>query len=143
VSNTHFALGVHTLCLLALQDRMLSSQEIANSVNTHPAFVRRIIGELSQADLVETVLGVAGGVRLNQPSEAITLKAVYQATTKMPLLEFHNSPPNSSCICGGNIQPVLSDVFQHTEQAFLETLQNFTIADLVHGIKQRMQPQML
>jgi Rrf2 family protein len=134
--NTHFTLAIHILSLLTMQGRVVSSQEIAVSANTHPAFIRRIVSELAKADLVGTEVGVAGGVRLKRSAEEITLKAVYIATSAGPLLSLHARHPNPACPCGSTIQPVLSDLFEQAEQAFLEQLDKTTIREVVTQLQQ-------
>jgi DNA-binding IscR family transcriptional regulator len=135
--NTHFTLAIHILSLLAMQDRVVSSHEMAVSANTHPAFIRRIVMELVKAELVETEMGVTGGARLRYPAESITLKAVYLATCTGPVLSLHASEPNRDCPCGSVISPVLSDLFWQAEQALLAQLDKSTIREVVSQLQQR------
>ena len=58
--NSHFALAVHVLTALSIRDRM-TSVELAASVNTHPTFVRTLLGRLKEAGLVDVKMGKGGG----------------------------------------------------------------------------------
>ncbi|MCC7307577.1 MAG: Rrf2 family transcriptional regulator, partial [Acidobacteria bacterium] len=54
-ANSQFAMAVHILALLALKgETNLKSDTIAHSVNTNPVVIRRILGQLANARLVES-----------------------------------------------------------------------------------------
>jgi DNA-binding IscR family transcriptional regulator len=60
--NTQFSIAVHIMAALAYRcdSRDLTSGDLANSVNTSPSFVRRVVARLSKAGLLETTTGKAG-----------------------------------------------------------------------------------
>jgi Rrf2 family protein len=136
--NSRFAVAVHILALLALSGESLSSKDIACSVNTNPVVVRRLLGLLSKGGLVETQLGVEGGSSLAQPPEQITLWQIYRLTEPGELFALHPSPPDPLCVCGRNIQPVLSNFFREAETAIAQVLDQATLADVVEGIKTQL-----
>ncbi|WP_218027651.1 Rrf2 family transcriptional regulator [Dictyobacter alpinus] len=53
---------------------MLNSNQIADSVNTNPVFLRRISGLLLKAKLVNAQRGPGAGWTLARPSEKISLR---------------------------------------------------------------------
>jgi Rrf2 family protein len=134
-ANSQFAIAIHVLTLLALSDTALSSFEIAGSAGTNPVFVRRIIGDLQRAGLVETHMGVNGGVTLTHNAAQITLLEAYDATHQGHLLSLHQSQPLKTCLCGGNIEAVLHPIFTDAEQALREHLAQHTIADVAQAIR--------
>ena len=136
-ANSQFAIAIHCLTLLALSEKPVSSSDMAGSAGTNPAFVRRIIGALNRAGLVETQLGSSGGVLLKGEPIAITLEAIYAATHQLPLLSLHQSKPLASCICGGNIEAVIQPIFHDAEQALHNYLAGVTLADVVAGIQKQ------
>ncbi|MCI0396534.1 MAG: Rrf2 family transcriptional regulator [Chloroflexi bacterium] len=138
-TSSRFAVAVHTLALLTLEKRPLPSTYIAGSVNTNPVVIRRILGALNEAGLVNTLLGSEGGAELARPAEEITLLQVYRATEKGDLFSLHPNTPNPLCQCGSNIQPVLSAVFYRAERAMEGVLARTTIADVVQAIEARLE----
>jgi Rrf2 family protein len=136
-ANSQFAIAVHALTLLALSDRPLSSAVVAGSAGTNPAFVRRIIGDLQRAGLVETRRGLRGGVALARAAAQITLLDAYQATQHRRLLSLHHSQPLQTCLCGGNIEAVLVPIFAEAEQALHDRLTRQTIAQVADAIRRR------
>ena len=139
--NSRFAVAVHILALLALEDRPLSSKYIAGSVNTNPVVIRRILSTLSKAGLIETQLGVDGGSTLARPAEKISLLEVYNVSEQGHLFALHSNQPNPLCPCGRNIQPTLLGVFKKAEAALESTLAEATIAEVVQDIVAQLQSQ--
>ncbi len=136
-ANSQFTIAVHALALLTLTEAALSSSDIAGSAGTNPVFVRRIIGDLQRAGLVETHMGVNGGVALARDAVQITLLDAYEATHQGQLLSLHQSQPLKTCLCGGNIEAVLHPIFTEAEQALRERLAQYTIADVAQAIRMR------
>ena len=130
--NTHFALAVHVLTALTVRARM-SSAELAASVNTHPTFVRNLLGCLKKADLVEVKMGKAGGAALGRPADQITLLDVYRATGA-GAAPCHHSSPSQSCVVGRNILGVFDGVMVEVEAAVEEALSRHTIADVARRV---------
>jgi len=59
--SSRFSVAIHILSLLEIsKDEICTSEYIAGSVNTNPVVIRRIMGMLSKAGLVEVRTGVAG-----------------------------------------------------------------------------------
>ena len=59
--SSRFAVGIHILSLIEFNKDVVSSSEyLAESVNTNPTLIRKIIRMLKKAGLVEVHLGIAG-----------------------------------------------------------------------------------
>jgi Rrf2 family protein len=104
---------------------------MADSINTNPVFVRRILGTLARAGLVASQPGVGGGWWLLRAPTDITLLDVYCAVDEGHLLSMHRSTPNPDCLIGRNIQRTLTIYFGEAQQAFEQTLAHQTIAQLL------------
>ena len=137
-TSNRFAVAVHTLALLALADEALPSTAIAGSVNTNPVVIRRILGPLNEAGLIETRLGSEGGALLARRPDQITLLDVYHATESGVLFSLHNKT-NPQCICGRNIGPVLSAIYSQIDDAVANILHRTTIATVAQAIVERQQ----
>ena len=125
--------------LAQTQEEPLTSEYIAGSVNTHPVFIRRILGMFNKAGLVTSQAGIGGGWRLRKAPETITLLEVYRAVDENHLLSLHHRSPNSRCLVGGNIQSSLEGIFGDAERALEQVLDTRTIADVLNEVLQRAQ----
>jgi Rrf2 family protein len=109
----------------------MTSDIAAESVNTNPVVVRRIMGSLRNAGLVSSQPGPNGGWFLERSPETITLRDVFRAVQEEQIFSMHRSKPNSHCLIGGYIQEALQVYFREAEAALEERLEGKTIADVV------------
>lgn len=136
--NSHFALATHVLSVLALHpERPVTSAELAQSVNTNPAFLRVLLGQLKAAGLVEVTLGKGGGASLKRAPQKIRLLDVYRAMEPEPAMKLHHCEPNASCVVGRNILPVLEDVMSDVEAAVAARLEATTLHTVTQRIRKR------
>ena len=137
-ANSHFALATHVLTALAVhQDRPVTSTELAQSVNTNPAFLRALLGRLRAAGLIEVTLGKGGGARLARPASRLTLADVYRATERRPPVQLHRCAPDKRCVIGRIILSVLDVVARDVESAAVRRLAGTTVADLAAQVVRR------
>jgi Rrf2 family protein len=98
-------------------------------------FIRRILGMLNKAGIVNSQPGVGGGWRLRRLPEAITLLDVYRAVDEGHLLSLHHRSPNPDCLVGRNIQSSLEVIFDQAEQALEQVLAIRTIAQVLQSVR--------
>ncbi|MGH9969676.1 MAG: Rrf2 family transcriptional regulator [Pyrinomonadaceae bacterium] len=135
-TNSRFAVAVHVLTMMAWSgDEQLKSEQVAESVNTNPVVIRRILCELAQARLVVSHTGSSGGSKLARKPGEVTLLDVYQAVECPGVFSLHRQPPNRKCPVGLNIETVLGNVLGEVNAAVEHVLANITIADVVLRLK--------
>jgi Predicted transcriptional regulator len=130
--STRFSMAVHTLCLIASVPNDCTGDMIAGSVNTNPVVIRRIMGMLKKAGLVDVRPGV-GGALLRKSPEQITLLDVYRAvnvTEDNQLFRVHDQP-NIACPVGRNIDQVLQSELREAQAAMEHKLASTTIQSLL------------
>ena len=135
-ANSQFAIAVHALSVLGYFGKdYMTSEMVASSVNTHPVLIRRILGMLKRAGLVESQSGSQGGLRLASNPETITLLDIYRGIQADRFAALHSNPENKKCPVSRQIKPVLEDILVSAEQALEESLKNRTLADLIQEIR--------
>ena len=135
-TNSRFAVAVHVLSLMAWSgEEPLKSEQVAESVNTNPVVIRRMLKELAEAGLVVSQTGSLGGSRLASDPAKTTLLDVYQALECRGVFSLHRTPPSRDCPIGVNIETVLGDVLLEVDSAVERVLQNITIDDVVRRLK--------
>lgn len=138
--SSRVAVAVHVLAILTWRrDEAVSSQQIARSVNTNPVVVRRIIGALRRAGLVEVQPGASGGARLARAPEEISLLEVYRSVEDgEEIFALHRQPPCRECGVGANIQSALVEVFGEARSAMEAVLARVTVQDVWCSVFARM-----
>jgi Rrf2 family protein len=134
-ANSRLTIAVHALAWMGLAQRRghayLTSDEVAASVNTNPVIIRRSLGDLRRAGLVEVRHGAGAGWTLARAPEAITVLDVYDAVEPEPLFAMHHSEPNLECPVGRGIRPALGHVYEGAEHALRRELERTSIADVL------------
>src|ERR1700729_689002 len=114
-ANSRLTVAVHALAWMALARRqgreVLTSDQVAASVNTNPVIIRRCLGDLRRAGLVRVRHGTGAGWSLARPSEDITLLEVHDAVGPEPPFGLHHTEPNLECPVGKGIRPALDQVY--------------------------------
>lgn len=127
--STRFPVALHILVALDWNsDGYFSSERLAFTVDTNAVVVRRVLGRLREAGLVETQAGAHGGARLARVPEQVSLLEVYRAVEEGDLFPVH--APNAGCGLGACITDVIAPVYAEAEEALEAVLARTTVADL-------------
>ena len=130
-------MAVHVLTVLARhKDEKVKSETVAGSVNTNPVVIRRLLGQLSQANLVESQTGAAGGTRLARCPKEITLAEVYKAVSCGEVFALHGRSPDQNCPVGRNIEAVLCSLQKEIDRSVGEKLSQYTLQSVLEIIEQ-------
>jgi Rrf2 family protein len=134
-ANSRMTIAVHALAWMALAqrqgDEVLTSNQVAGSVNTNPVIIRRCLGDLRRAGLVSVRHGAGAGWSLARAPEQITLLEVYEAVGSEPPFGLHHTEPNLQCPVGRGIRPALGRVYGQIEQAVRCELALVSVADVL------------
>ena len=134
-ANSRMTIAVHALAWMALAQRqghaVLTSNQVADSVNTNPVIIRRCLGDLRQAGLVSVRHGAGAGWSLARAPAEITLLEVYDAVGQESPFGLHHTEPNLDCPVGKGIRPALGHVYGQIEQALRSELAVVSVADVL------------
>jgi Rrf2 family nitric oxide-sensitive transcriptional repressor len=128
--TTYSDYALRVLMYLAIKSEGLSTiAAIAESYNISEAHLMKVVHQLGVAGYIETVRGRGGGLRLARPADAISLADVVRTTEPDMAIVSCLKPINASC----TINPgcVLKRALERARDAFMEVLEEYTLADLV------------
>lgn len=135
MANSRLTVAVHALAWMALAQRrglaVLTSDQVAASINTNPVIIRRSLGDLRRAGLVDVRHGAGAGWSLARDPERITLLDVYEAVERDPLFAMHHTEPNLECPVGKGIRPALGQVYDGIEHAVRQQMARTSIAEVL------------
>lgn len=131
--SSRFTLAVHIMdCIDTFKDTSkVTSELLASSTNVNPVIVRKILGQLKTAGLVDIARG-SGGASIPKPLEQITFLDIYNAVECVgggQLFHFHQNP-NLQCPIGKNIHLILDDRLMQVQNAMEKELASITLADV-------------
>lgn len=138
--SSRFTVAVHILSLINYDRNVICTSEwIAESVNTNPVVIRRVMGKLKNAGLIDIRRGL-GGATLQKPLQEITLLDVYRAVDVVDegeLFQMHENP-NPNCPVGANIQGVLELILFRAQDAMEAVLKEVTMEELVNVLNKKI-----
>ncbi|MCP4136342.1 MAG: Rrf2 family transcriptional regulator [bacterium] len=138
-SSSRFIIAVHILSIIHLATALrkldnTKSEIIAQSVNTNPVVIRRLMKMLKDAGLVESRKGVHGGFTLAKAAPGINLYEIYSAVEKSGLFHAPYNEPNINCPVGRNLNGALKGVLGNAEAAMYGVLKKVTLEDIINEI---------
>lgn len=133
--STKFSDAIHILSFIYIYKNkiQLSSDNIARSVEISPVMVRKLMGQLKKAGLLETTHGSANP-QLARPTEDISLLDIFLAVEDNHHLFTIDYETNPQCIVGGNIQTALEKYYNEAEIAAKAKLDQTKLADVINTI---------
>ena len=142
--SSRFTIGLHILTAIDTfqNEYKVTSDFLAGSIQTNPVVVRRILGQLKKAGLIESSQGVAG-ITIPKPLDQITFYDVYTAVEPVEegdLFRFHDSP-NPDCPVGRNIHRLLDGKLREIQNAMEEKMRRYTLADLHDGLDEVLREE--
>ncbi|MFI8165230.1 Rrf2 family transcriptional regulator [Streptomyces sp. NPDC085931] len=137
-ANSRLTIAAHALTWIGLYQRrgheVATSEQIATSANTNPVVIRRLLGELRKAGLVDSRRGAGAGWMLARDLAAITLLDVYRAIEPGPVFALHRAAPDPECVVGHGIGPAMAAVYDEVESALRRELAKTTLEDVLRDI---------
>ena len=134
--SSRFTVAVHMLALISFDEYgNLTSRQIADSVNTNPVVIRRLMTKLKEAEFIDVSQGNSG-IELIKPLNDITLFDIYKAVEvvdEKELFQIHENT-NIKCVVGANIQMVLEVILENAQAAMEGVLKNVTLENIVSKI---------
>ena len=136
--GTRFSVAIHILLAVEIfkDSHKVTSDFLAGSVNTNPVVIRKIMGLLREAGLIEIAAGT-GGIKLAREPERITLLDLYRAVEPVKgghLFKIHEDP-TLACPIGGNIAELLDPYFGEAQKAMEANLASSTLQDLLDDLQ--------
>ena len=121
--------ALRTLIYLGARGGQLSTiKEIADRFEVSRAHLMKVVSKLGQQGYIETIRGKGGGIRLGRPPAQIGIGALVRETEEdlavMGCLAETGFCPIERCC-------ILRQALREATLAFLQTLDSYTLADLL------------
>lgn len=136
--SSRFTMAVHMfICIDTFgKESKVTSDFMAGSIGTNPVIIRKLLGQLKAAGIIEVQRGT-GGVTLLKPLEEISFLDIYKAVECTPeneLFHFHENP-NPNCPVGANIHKVLDEKLLQVQKAMETELASITLDEIKEDVQ--------
>jgi len=109
-------------------DRLSTLSEIATFYDISTEHLRKVVHALGKRGYLQTFRGQKGGIRLAQAPELINIgEVVAHSEGQAPLVDCHTQPCCLADRC------TLQKALARAQQAFFDTLNEYTLADLLRS----------
>lgn len=135
--SSRFTIAIHIFsCINTFRDEYkITSNFLAMSIQVNPVIIRKLLGQLKDAGLIEIKRG-SGGASLAKKPREITLLDIFNAVESLDdgrLFHFHENP-NPDCPIGKSIHPVLDSRLEQIQRAMEKEMQSITLEDIFKDI---------
>ncbi|MDO4281556.1 MAG: Rrf2 family transcriptional regulator [Peptococcaceae bacterium] len=136
--STRLSDAIHILVFIALNpEGDLTSNKIAESIQTNPAYVRQLMSALRKGGLLTSVRGHPRPALAKSPDQLTLLDAYRAVEGNKPLLH-QDTHTNPACGVGVNIQLVLQDFYLEIQNKAEKNMQAITLKDVLDQYHKRI-----
>ena len=125
-----------TLLALNTGKGPLCSSNIAESVETNPVVIRRLMAQLETGGLVTSTSGRAGGFMLSRPATQIDLAAIYNAVEDQQVFRMHRESSEPECEVARAILTALMPRLVEASTAMTQMLGRTRLSEIVPAPQQ-------
>ena len=115
----------------------LTSEKLAQIMDTNAVVVRRTFSGLKEAGLVSSQKGHGGGWRIVCDPSKVTLADIYKAVGAPAVLNISHRTEAPGCLIEQSVNAILENVFLDAEAAVNAQLQRVTLALLTADVTRR------
>lgn len=136
--SSRFTIAIHIFSCIETfgEEQKITSDFLASSIQVNPVIIRKLLGQLKDAGLINVQRG-SGGASLAKPAEEISMLDVFNAVESLDnrkLFHFHENP-NPECPVGRSIHPVLDGRLDNIQSAMENEMKSVTLADIFADTK--------
>lgn len=129
--SSRLSIALHALVHLQAQPgKSLTSAALAMCLMTNAVVVRRVLGELREAQIVDASKGPNGGWMLSRPAQDITLRQVYEAMGERLLVRTESDPGDKSCAIVRSVDRVMTEFLEDAEALLAARLERTRLSDI-------------
>jgi Rrf2 family protein len=121
---------LHVLLHMADAREPLTSETLAQAMNTHPVVVRRVMAGLREAGFVRSEKGHGGGWTLACDLARTTLLDIYRAVGAPTLVALGFEEERPSCGVARAVDTALGTTAREAEELLLKRFAEISLADL-------------
>ncbi len=124
-------IAAHALVYLGHKNSVVTSDELADNICTHPVRVRKIMAQLRRASMADAKEGADGGYVLTKPLSDITLADVAQTIDFQTVqMQWKSGDEHRDCYISSGMAKTMADVYASLNLLCLKELENIRLSDI-------------
>jgi len=134
--DSRLSVVLHLLLHMTELEGPVTSETLGPRLNMNPVLVRRLLGGLRNAGIVNAEKGHGGGWALARPLDQVTLAEVYRALGSPTLFGIGPQRENPRCLVEQAVNRALGKALSDAEAVLLAELELTTVAAILHDANQ-------
>ncbi|HWV22902.1 MAG TPA: Rrf2 family transcriptional regulator [Thermomicrobiales bacterium] len=128
---------LHVLLHMADANGPVTSEKLAEMMQTHPVVIRRILAGLREQGLVRSEKGHGGGWTITPELDHVTMQEIYVALGSPSLFAIGNRSEQTGCLVEQAVNAVMRDTLREAEALLLTRFGEVTLGELRRQIPER------
>lgn len=129
---------LHVLLHMAQTDQPMTSEALAEMMQTNPVVIRRILAGLREQGFVQSGKGHGGGWKLSCDLSKVSLRDIYDALGAPTILAIGNRSESPGCLVEQAVNAAMDQAFQDAEALLLARLGEVSLAELAEDMRRRL-----
>lgn len=130
---------LHVLLHMAERDAPMTSEDLAEVMETNPVVIRRIMAGLRERGYVHSEKGHGGGWTLVRELSEVSLRDVYEALDSPSLFAMGNRTEAPGCVVEQAVNAALGEAFREAEALLLARFGEVTLESLHASVRGRLR----
>jgi len=132
--NSKISVAIHSVLHLALAGKSVTSEELGACQSTNPVLIRRILGKLKSAGIVDSEKGHGGGWTLQKAPKAISLQNIFSALEDNLLPAPMKLEEDEKCLVLRAISSTMDEFLVEADKLLAKKLSKISIQSLIDQI---------
>lgn len=129
---------LHVLLHMAQTDQPMTSEALAQMMQTNAVVIRRILAGLREQGFVQSGKGHGGGWKLSCDLGKVSLRDIYDALGAPTILAIGNRTESPGCLVEQAVNAAMDQAFQDAEALLLARLGEVSLAELAEDMRRRL-----
>lgn len=129
--NSRTSVALHALAHLVKRQAPVTSEDLGKCLQTNPVVIRRVLGELKKAGIVDSEKGHGGGWIVIKHSKQISFSEVFNALDEKLVPEAPKLDKDEQCLIMRTLALIMSDFLSDAEALLDNRLKKISVHDVV------------
>jgi Rrf2 family protein len=132
--NSRISVAIHSVLHLSMAGKPVTSEELGRCQNTNPVLIRRILGDLKKAGIVDSEKGHGGGwIALKSPATT-SFQDILQALQDSLLPKPIKLEKSENCLIMKALCTTMDEFLEEADSMLSKKLAKISIQDLIDQI---------
>lgn len=132
--NSKVSVALHCVLHLSLAGKPVTSEELGRCQNTNPVLIRRILGDLKKAGIVDSEKGHGGGWIVLKDPKSISFQDIFNALEESLLPRPMELEQDEKCLIMKSLSGTMDEFLEEADQLLSKKLSKVSVQSIIDQI---------